>query len=92
MELKKKKARKYGRGEEVLQETEQKLPRDEQQGGNTVKKNYRINSKLHISRPDYAEGGTAHLELCLERLPYMFKDSQHLEWTQWTGSVRSLRP
>lgn len=32
MELKKKKARKYGRGEEVLQETEQKIPRDEQQG------------------------------------------------------------
>lgn len=35
-----------GRGEEVLQETGQKIPRDEQQGKNTLKKNYRINSKL----------------------------------------------
>lgn len=48
--------------------------------------------RLHVSRPDYVEGGMAHLELCLQRLTYMFKDSQHLEWMQWRGSVKSLCP
>lgn len=38
-----KRARKYGRGEEVLQETEQ-IYQEMNNGENTVKKNYRINS------------------------------------------------
>lgn len=52
MELKKKKARKYGRGEEVLQETEQKIPRDEQRGKHS---NEKLQNQFKTSSMNYGK-------------------------------------